>query len=413
MSETGMRIPFNKPCLEGNEVNNILEAVRLGKLAGGGHFSRACERALAERIGAHRVLLTNSGSGALELAALLCDIAPGDEVIMPSFTFVSTANAFCLRGARPVFVDISPDDLNIDPTLIENAITDRTRAIVPVHYAGVCCDMEHILPLAAKHDLHVIEDAAHGCLASCKGQYLGTFGRTGCFSFHETKTFICGEGGALVINREQDVPLAEAMQEKGTDRARFFRGEVDRYTWVSLGSSFLPSELAAAFLYGQLLESDRIMAKRKLVFERYEVLLHPLVDAGYLTVNPVPDHCETNHHMYYVLVEDLEARTRLLEFLNDRGVYAVFHFVPLHLSPFAKGLGIDVKLPVTERVADRLIRLPFFNCLTLEEQEYVVDIIYSFFGKTRASECPSDGMTDPLPEKQQLGRMGNCGDCGR
>lgn len=402
MSQTGMRIPFNKPCLEGREVENILEAVRLGKLAGGGHFSRACEEVLAERIGAKKVLLTNSGTGALELAALLCEIQPGDEVIMPSFTFVSTANAFCLRGARPVFVDISADDLNIDPGLIEDAVTERTKAICPVHYAGVSCDMDTIRSLAAAHGLHVIEDAAHGYLATYKGNHLGTLGDLGCFSFHETKTFICGEGGALVINREQDIARAEIMQEKGTDRARFFRGEVDKYTWVSLGSSFLPSELAAAFLHGQLLESNTIIAKREAIYLRYEELLRPLIDAGYLSRNPVPVHCKTNHHMYYILVEDLETRTRLLEHLNRAGVCAVFHFVPLHLSPYAREMGIQAHLPVTESIADRLIRLPFFNCLEPHEQEYVVERIFNFFGLARNAVCPPKGSGHSLGEEPAI-----------
>lgn len=373
------RIPFNKPCIEGNEIENILKAVSLGKLSGDGHFSRLCEKELERATRAKKVLLTNSGTGALELAALLCDIQPGDEIIMPSFTFVSTANAFCLRGGRPVFVDISPTDLNIDATRIEEAMTERTRAIVPVHYAGISCDMDSINALARQHDLYVVEDAAHGLMSTYNGQHLGTIGDFGCFSFHETKTFISGEGGAITINSEEHVEPAEIMREKGTNRNKFFRGEVDKYTWVSLGSSFLPSELAAAFLYGQLVETEKIISKRRAIFERYERLLRPLVERGLIEVSTIPDHCATNYHMYYILVKNLQTRAGLIDFLRQAGVLAVFHYVPLHLSSYAREIGVDVKLPVTEELADRLIRLPFFNCIEEGEQEYVVEHIFHFF----------------------------------
>ncbi len=266
MLRAARHIPFNKPCIEGQEIENILKALSCGKLAGNGEFGKSCEREIQTAIGAKKVLLTNSGTAALELSALLCNILPGDEVIMPSFTFVSTANAFCLRGARPVFVDVAPKDLNIDSSLIEEAITPRTKAIVPVHYAGVSCDMDTICTLAERYHLFVVEDAAHGYLATYKGRSLGAMGDLGCFSFHETKTFMCGEGGAIVINRDEYISPAEILREKGTDREKFFRGEVDKYTWIEVGSSFLPSELAAAFLYGQLLESSKIVAKRKADF---------------------------------------------------------------------------------------------------------------------------------------------------
>ncbi len=380
MSENREKIPFNKPCLEGNELENIQEAISLGKLAGDGYFGRACEKEIEKSLGAKKVLLTNSGTDALELSALLCGIGPGDEVIMPSFTFVSTANAFCLRGASPVFVDISPHDLNVDPRAVEAAVTERTKAIVPVHYAGVACNMEEINSIARRNNLMVVEDAAHGYLASCNGDYLGTMGDLGCFSFHETKTFICGEGGAIVINREDLISPAEIMREKGTNRTRFFRGEVDKYSWVSLGSSFLPSELVSGFLYGQLQESASIVSKRRRIYEQYEMLLEPLVDRGLLEVGSIPDNCTVNYHMYYVLTQDAQTRTRMLKSLNEAGISAVFHYVPLHQSEYAKQIGIDASLPVTEDIADRLVRLPFFNCMTDREQAYVVEKVYEFFG---------------------------------
>lgn len=387
-SEHYLHIPFNKPCLEGKELENMLEAVRRGKLAGDGHFTRACEAEIAESIGAEKVLLTHSGTGALELAALICDIGAGDEVIMPSFTFVSTANAFCLRGARPVFVDISPEDFNIDPECVKSAIGPRTKAIVPVHYGGVACNMDAINEMAHSHGIHVIEDAAHAYLGTYKGQPLGTIGDFGCFSFHETKTFICGEGGALVLNRREDIEKAEIMREKGTDRAKFFRGEVDKYTWVSLGSSFVMSELTAAFLHAQVTQRETIVHKREKIYRRYDLLLQPLVNAGLIDVPRIPEHCEFNYHMYPIVVKDLGVRTDLLEFLNRAGVCAVFHYVPLHRAPFAQALGMDAHLPVTEDVADRIIRLPFYNCMTLEEQEFVVDRLFRFFNVAQAHGKP-------------------------
>jgi dTDP-4-amino-4,6-dideoxygalactose transaminase len=379
MLRAARHIPFNKPCIEGKEIENILKALSCGKLAGNGEFGKSCEKEMEEAIRAKKVLLTNSGTAALELSALLCDIQPGDEVIMPSFTFVSTANAFCLRGGKPVFVDVAAKDLNLDCSLIEEAITPRTKAIVPVHYAGVACDMDAIAALAERYGLFVVEDAAHGYLATYKGRCLGSLGDLGCFSFHETKTFMCGEGGAIVINRDEYISPAEIMREKGTDREKFFRGEVDKYTWIDVGSSFLPSELAAAFLYGQLRESRKIVAKREAIFNRYEEMLRPLAESGLIEIPRIPDDCTINYHMYYVMVKDLDTRSKLLEFLHQAGVSAVFHFVPLHLSPYAKKIGVHKRLPVTEERADRIVRLPFYNCMEPDEQEYVVEHLLRFF----------------------------------
>lgn len=374
-----MRIPFNKPCLEGQEIENILDSIKSGKIAGDGKYNKLCHEKITEIIGAKKVLLTTSGTDALELCALSYDIKTGDEVIMPSFTFVSTANAFCLRGAKPVFIDIRPDNLNMNEKLIESAITNRTKAVVPVHYAGLACDMDTINVISKKYGLKVIEDAALSFLSTYKGKYLGTFGDMGCFSFHETKTFICGEGGAVVINREEDINRVEILREKGTNRSAFFRGKVDKYTWINMGSSFLPSDIIGAFLYGQLTARDKILSKRKTIYMNYDRMLKSLEDRRLIRVPILPDDCTNNYPMYYLLVDDLATRTKLLEFLQQKGISAVFHYIPLHLSPYAKKLGIEIKLPVTENAAERLIRLPIFNSLTLTEQEYVVENIYNFF----------------------------------
>jgi dTDP-4-amino-4,6-dideoxygalactose transaminase len=398
-------IPFNKPCIEGQEISNILKALSCGKLAGNGEFGKACEREIQTAIRAKKVLLTSSGTAALELSALLCNIRPGDEVIMPSFTFVSTANAFCLRGAKPVFVDVAPEDLNIDSSLVEAAITPRTKAIVPVHYAGVSCDMDTICTLAERYHLFVVEDAAHGYLATYKGRSLGAIGDLGCFSFHETKTFMCGEGGAIVINRDDYISPAEILREKGTDREQFFRGEVDKYTWIDVGSSFLPSELAAAFLYGQLLESNKIVAKRKAIFARYDEMLRPLAEKGVIETPSIPDECTINYHMYYIMVKDLDTRARLLAFLHQAGISAVFHFVPLHLSPYARKLGITTKLPVTEQRADRIVRLPFYNCMEPDEQEYVVEHLFRFF---KVSRVEYQSHLGPAGHAPQTGHEPDC-----
>jgi dTDP-4-amino-4,6-dideoxygalactose transaminase len=373
------RIPFNKPCLIGRELEYIAESVRSGHTSGGGPFMKKCEEFLADRIGAARVLLTTSGTAALEMAALLCDIGPGDEVIMPSYTFVSTANAFVLRGARPVFVDIDPETRNIDTNLIEAAVTDRTRAIVPVHYAGVSCEMDAIAKIAAKHDLKVIEDAAQGLDARFRTRYLGAMGDCGVFSFHETKNVTCGEGGALVLPDDTLVARAEILREKGTDRARFARGEVDKYTWVDVGSSFISSDLLAAYLYGQLEHLDRIRERRKEIHDRYFGKLLPLIEGGILGSQVSSANCHSNHHMVNLLVGRADRRADLIAHLAARGILAVFHYVPLHLSPMGKKLGYGPgDFPVTEDVASRLLRLPIYFDMTDEEVDEVSDAILEF-----------------------------------
>lgn len=370
-------VPFNRPSMVGRELDYIAQAVHGGRLAGDGPFTRRCQAWLEERYGARKVLLTHSCTAALELAALLCGIEPGDEVIMPSFTFVSTANAFVLRGARPVFVDIRPDTLNLDETLLEAAITDRTRAVVPVHYAGVGCDMDAILGIARRHGLRVVEDAAQGLGASFDGRCLGTLGDLGCWSFHETKNFISGEGGALVVQDEALAERAEILREKGTNRARFFRGEVDKYTWVDLGSSYLPSELVAAYLFAQLERSEEIMRQRRGIFEAYRAGLADLEAQGLVRLPVVPDRCEHNGHMFYLLLPTERRRDGLIAHLDQAGINAVFHYVPLHESPMGRSLG-TVDLPVTESVSRRLVRLPCFFELGEDQQARVTAEVRTF-----------------------------------
>ena len=375
-------IPFNKPFIVGKELFYISQAVVKGKLAGDGYFTKRCHEWFESKFGANHVLLTHSCTAALEMAALLCDVQPGDEVIMPSFTFVSTANAFALRGAKPVFVDIREDTLNIDETKIDAAITEKTKAIVPVHYAGVACEMDSILKTASKHRIPVIEDAAQAVNALYKDKYLGTLGTLGCYSFHETKNCISGEGGALVIN-EKDGPLferAEIIREKGTDRSRFFRGEVDKYAWVDFGSSYLPSEMIAAFLYAQLEESEKITKTRRRVYDYYEEHLAPLAKEGLLRLPAKPENSTHNGHMFYVLVNELETRERLIAHMAEQGVNAVFHYVPLHSSPMGKTFGYEEgDFPLTENLSGRLIRLPCYFELTEKEQAKIVKSVFSFF----------------------------------
>lgn len=368
--------PFNRPYLTGREFGYINEANRLHQLAGDGPFSRRCHDWLERSTGAAKVLLTHSCTAALELAALLLDIRPGDEIIMPSFTFVSTANAFVLRGGVPVFVDIRPDTLNIDETLIEAAIGPRTRAIVPVHYAGVSADMDAILDIAARHGLAVVEDAAQGVMARYKGRPLGTLGALGCYSFHETKNVISGEGGALLVNDAAFAQRAEILREKGTDRSRFFRGEVDKYTWQDVGSSFLPGELVAAFLFAQLEAADAITEDRLAAWHRYHTLLAPLEQRGLLRRPIVPDECAHNGHLYYVLVSDPAQRGRVLDAMKADGVNCVFHYVPLHSSPAGRRFArVEGNLAVTEALSARLVRLPLWVGLTQAEQERVVSAL--------------------------------------
>ena len=366
-------IPFNRPHLTGREFANIQEAVAAGQLAGNGKFTRRCHTWLEERLGASRVLLTHSCTGALELAALLLDLEPGDEIIMPAFTFVSTANAFVLRGARPVFVDIRPDTLNLDERLIENAITPRTRAIVPVHYAGVSCDMDAVRAIAARHDIVIIEDAAQGLLSTYKEKPLGSLGDMAAISFHETKNVMSGEGGALVINNRRFAERAEVLWEKGTNRSKFLRGEVDKYTWVDIGSSFLPGELTAAFLWAQLEDADAITAERLRLWDEYDTACRGLEPLG-VRRPVVPPECRHNAHLYYLLRPPGAPQIDILADLNRRGVNAVFHYVPLHTSPAGRRYGRALgPLPVTEASSARLIRLPLWVGLPDRAAERVVE----------------------------------------
>jgi dTDP-4-amino-4,6-dideoxygalactose transaminase len=377
-----MNIPFNIPHFSGRELDYIKQAIESKHLSGDGQFSKLCEQWLVDTLGTRKALLTPSGTAALEMSALLADIQPGDEVIMPSFTFVSTANAFVLRGAVPVFVDIRPDTLNIDESKIEAAITEKTKAIVPVHYAGVACEMGLIQAIAEKYSLFLIEDAAHGILSTYKGKFLGTFGQVSALSFHETKNLIAGEGGALVINDEQFELRAEILREKGTNRRQYFRGQVDKYTWVDIGSSFLASELQAAYLWAQMENARSINQHRMDLWEQYYRLLTPLAQEGLLRLPTIPNDCSHNAHLFYVLLESEKVRSELINFLKQRGISAVFHFVPLHSAPagrkFARSHG---SMENTEFTADRLLRLPLSADITPGQIECVVEAIRSFFAE--------------------------------
>jgi len=373
------RIPFNKPGLAGREWLYVNQAIADGHSSGDGAFTRKCHAFLEQLLGSPKALLTTSCTHALEMAALLLDIQPGDEVIVPSFTFVSTVNAFVLRGALPVFVDIRPDTLNLNEELIESAITTRTRAIVPVHYAGVGCEMERICQIGAARGITVVEDNAHGLFAKYKGRKLGTFGDLASQSFHETKNVICGEGGALIINNQRYVERAEVIREKGTNRGRFFRGEVDKYTWTDIGSSYLPSDLLAAFLFAQLEAHREIQAKRKRVWEFYWAALHPWARNFGVGLPQIPEGCEQPYHMFYILLPSLGERTALINHLKSAGILSVFHYLPLHLSDMGRKFGgRDGDCPVCEDVSDRLLRLPFYNDLTPDEQASVVEAIEGF-----------------------------------
>ena len=374
MTET--RIPFNKPCMTGRELWYIAQAHTNGHLAGDGVFTKRCHAWLEELTGANKALLTHSCTAALEMAAILSGIRAGDEVIMPSYTFVSTANAFALRGAIPVFVDIRDDTLNLDESLISAAISPRTRAIVAVHYAGVGCEMDSILAIAAAHGLMVIEDAAQGVMASYKGRALGAIGHCGTYSFHETKNIISGEGGALLVNRPELVDLAEIVWEKGTDRSRFFRGESDKYTWQHIGSSFLPGELVAAFLWAQIEEAHTLTARRLAHWTRYHAGFATMEAAGRLRRPIVPTECVHNGHMYYLILPDAETRDRLLAGLKQRGINAIFHYIPLHSSPAGARYGrAHGELPVTDRISASLLRLPMWNDLSNAMIDEVIDAV--------------------------------------
>ena len=378
-----MKIPFNKPFTIGAELENIAAAVGDGHLAGDGRFTRQCHQWLEQNLGANRALLTHSCTAALEMAAILCDLKPGDEVIMPSFTFVSTANAFVLRGAVPVFVDVRRDTFNLDERLIDAAITPRTKAIVPVHYAGVSCEMDAIVDLARQRSLLVVEDAAQGILAEYRGRRLGAIGHLGCLSFHETKNVISGEGGALLVNDERFVARAEVIREKGTNRAQFFRGEVDKYSWVDIGSSYLPSELVGAFLWAQLEQARAINARRMELCSAYRKGLEPLARSGALALpQPEPAGVTGNGHMFYVLLQDLAARTRLIAHLKTRGIHSVFHYVPLHSSPAGRKFGRAAgPMTVTDDVSSRLLRLPLYFELDEGDVRHIAAAIREFFGR--------------------------------
>lgn len=373
-------IPFNKPYLVGDEILYLRKALEQNHLSGNGPFTKACQKIIEASTGCPKVFLTHSATAGLEMSGLLLGLKSGDEVIMPSYTFVSTASAFLMAGAVPVFVDIRPDTLNIDETKIEQAITDKTRAIVVVHYAGVSCEMDAIQRLASKFGLAVIEDAAHSFDAFYKGKALGTLGNIGIYSFHETKNIISGEGGALIVNDASRKELAEIIWEKGTNRSQFFRGEVDKYTWVMPGSSYLPNELTAAVLYAQLQHKDKILKSRLEVWSYYHEVLSDLEKQGFLRRPIVPDDCEHNGHLYYILVENALIQEQLLAFLKRSNIHAVFHYVPLHSSP--AGLAYcrtEFPLPCTEDVSQRLIRLPFWTNMKKETVNRVIDQIYRFF----------------------------------
>lgn len=369
-------IPFNWPHMTGKELYYIAESHFNGRLAGDGPFTKRCHAWIEQRTGCHKALLTHSCTAALEMAALLLDIQPGDEVIMPSYTFVSTANAFVLRGGIPVFVDIREDTLNLDERLIEAAITPRTRAIAPVHYAGVACEMDTIMDIARRHGLKVVEDAAQGVMSSYKGRALGSIGDFGAFSFHETKNVISGEGGALLVNDPAQALRAEIIREKGTDRTRFFRGEVDKYTWQEVGSSFLPGELVAAFLWAQLEEVQAITVDRMASWDRYHAALEPLEQQGRLRRPVVAQTCQHNAHMYYVLLESGSDRQRVLSTLIENDISSVFHYVPLHSSPAGGRYGrVHGSMSFTDNQAARLIRLPLWVGLAQEQQERIVEVL--------------------------------------
>lgn len=374
-----MPVDFNRPLPVGNEREYVLEALQSGQISGDGPFTKKCHALLQEALGVRQVLLTTSCTHALEMAALLLDIQPGDEVIFPDFTFVSTVNSFVLRGARPVFVDIRADTLNLDEAKLSQALSPRTRAIVPVHYAGVGCEMDAILELAAAHRIPVVEDNAHGLFGRYKGRQLGTFGVLAAQSFHETKNISCGEGGALIVNEAAFKDRAEIIREKGTNRSRFFRGQIDKYTWVDVGSSYLPSDILAAYLLGQLEQREKIQSHRRNAWNTYALALSDWCEAHGVSLPYVPAHCEQPFHMFYLLMPSLEVRTRLIAHLRQQGIHAVFHYLPLHLSEMGRRFGgRPGDFAVTERASDQIVRLPLHNLLTGREQEEVIEAVLGF-----------------------------------
>ena len=374
-------INFNVPPCTGKEIDYIAQAVASHKICGDGEFTKKCNAWMEQRFGAHRVMLTTSGSTALDMASLLCDLQPGDEVILPSFTFSSTANAFAIYGAKLVFVDIRPDTMNIDETKIEAAITDKTRVILAMHYAGVACEMDTIMDIARRHNLLVVEDAAQAVMSTYKGKALGTIGDLGCYSFHETKNYSMGEGGAVVVNRPDLVERAEILREKGTNRSKFFRGQVDKYTWVDIGDSFLPSELNAAYLWAQLEMADEINNDRLHSWQVYDEAFRDLAVKGLVTQPTVPAGCVHNAHMYYLKCRSLEERTALISFLKSRDILAVFHYVPLHSAPAGLKYGrFDGEDVYTTAESDKLVRLPLYYKLTAEDQAKVIAAVREFYG---------------------------------
>ncbi len=375
-------ISFNVPPFIGTEEKYIKDAISKHKICGDGEYTKRCSAWLEDKTKSAKVLLTTSCTHATEMAALLCNIQPGDEVIMPSYTFVSTADAFVLRGAKVVFVDIRPDTMNIDENKIEAAITKKTKAIVPVHYAGVSCEMDVIMDIARRHNIWVVEDAAQGVMSSYKGKSLGTIGDFGCFSFHETKNYSMGEGGALLIKSPDMIEAAEIIREKGTNRAKFFRGQIDKYTWVEAGSSYLPSELNAAYLYGQLECADKIFDNRMYSWNKYYEALKELEDDEKIQLATIPEGCEHNAHMFYIKCKDLEERTRLISYAKEQGVMMVFHYIPLHSAPAGKKYGrFDGEDIYTTKESERLVRLPLYYGLSDDDREKVIEVVKKFYAK--------------------------------
>ena len=373
-------IPFNIPPYLGVETKYINDAISKHKICGDGEYTKKCNAWLEKKTGATKALLTTSCTHATEMAAILSEIQPGDEVIMPSYTFVSTADAFVLRGAKVVFVDIRPDTMNIDEKKIEAAITKKTKAIVPVHYAGVSCEMDTIMDIARRHNLLVIEDAAQGVMSKYKGKALGTIGDYGCFSFHETKNYSMGEGGAILIKNQDMIEPAEIIREKGTNRAKFFRGQIDKYTWVEAGSSYLPSELNAAYLYAQLEQADKIFDDRMNTWNKYYEALKPLAEAGKIELPTIPEDCEHNAHMFYIKCKDLEERTKLINYAKDNDVLMVFHYIPLHSAPAGKKYGrFSGEDIFTTKESERLVRLPLYYGITDEDRDKVISVVRGFY----------------------------------
>ena len=374
-----MEIPFNRPYLTGKEIKYIKDCLDRHKLSGDGYYTKKINKFIENTFHTPKVLLTTSGSTALDIAALLLNLQPEDEIILPSYTFVSTANSFLLAGAKLVFAEIKEATLNIDPEDVKRKITSHTKAIVPVHYAGVACDMDTIMGIANKNDIKIIEDAAQGVNAKYKGKYLGTIGDMGCYSFHETKNYSCGEGGAILINKDKKlIERAEIIREKGTNRSKFFRGEIDKYTWVDIGSSYLPSDMLAAFLYAQFEQLDEIDNKRKFIFNYYFKHLKELETQGVLRLPIIPEDCEYNAHMFYILLNSEEERNKLMDKLKEKNILSVFHYLPLHTSPMGKKLGYKKgALPITENISGRLLRLPMYAGLKVAELDYIIKELYN------------------------------------